>query len=245
MGGLVMLWQPRGLLQPGRQWRRGQGAIVPTNPGVLLHFNGADGSTTFVDSSGNDHIVTPAGDTQIDTAQSKFGGASIMVNSAHFDLDGDSDFSFGTGDFTIDLWARLTDPNDRFFWELRGVTDDGLPMLLVRTGTNAISLYNNWEVSSDKIIGSTALSANTWYHIAVTRASGVWRLFLNGTQEGSTYTAGTLQNMTIPANRPRFGAAFNVGAFAGWMDEVRIIKGVAAWTANFTPPSSEYTNLTP
>ncbi len=80
---------------------------------LLLHCDGADASTTFIDATGR-HQVTVAGNAQVDTAQSKFGGASALFDnnsSSSLTLDGSTDFVFGTGDYTIDFRVRFDSSN--------------------------------------------------------------------------------------------------------------------------------------
>ena len=74
---------------------------------LLLHMGGTDGSTTFTDEKG--HTVTANGDAQIDTAQSKFGGASALFDGSgdYLSVADSADFEFGSSDFTIDGWVRL------------------------------------------------------------------------------------------------------------------------------------------
>lgn len=207
---------------------------------LMLHCDGADASTNFSDSTGR-HFVVPRNSAQIDTAQSKFGGASLLTTSATSDAvqiaDGISDFDFGTGDFTIDLWIRLnaggtyqnifdmhpTEGGPNIYQELFVFTEN---TLVYRSNGAA------------RITGTTALSTGVWYHVAVARSSGNTKMFLGGVQEGSTYAdtndyeAGLL---TIGATASNLHQNVN-----GWIDEFRVLKGVAAWTANFTPPTAPY-----
>jgi hypothetical protein len=87
-----------------------------------------------------------------------------------------------------------------------------------------------------QITGST-LSINTWYFIAVTRSSTSTKLFVNGTQSGSTYTDST--NYTSSSN-PLVGALFDGYSLNGYIDDFRITKGYARYTSNFTPPTSAF-----
>ena len=85
--------------------------------------------------------------------------------------------------------------------------------------------------------GVTAVSAGTWYHFAWTRQSGTQRLFLNGVLEGSTATAFTFSDTTpmwVGANPA------NNGWFNGQIEDVRVTRGIARYTNNFTIPLAAF-----
>jgi len=77
---------------------------------LLINGNGTDGSATIKDVSASAHAITRVGDVKVSAAQSQFGGSSLIFDGAgdYLALDGSSDFAFGTGDFTIELWAYHT-----------------------------------------------------------------------------------------------------------------------------------------
>ena len=85
------------------------GGVPDVNTLLLLHCNGADTSTTFIDSSRSHKTVTPNGNSQIDTAQSKFGGASSLFDGTgdYLSVPDSEDWNFGTGSFTFDFWVRF------------------------------------------------------------------------------------------------------------------------------------------
>jgi len=212
----------------------------PPTPVLLMHFNGEDGSNTFIDATSK-HNITVYNHTQIDTAQSQFGGASALFDGTddYLALDGSSDFAFGTGDFTIDFWFRfnIDDANYMNFYTGSGAGGiDTFPIIHKNT-TKKLGFYSN---SAERITGTTTLTpAGGWYHVAVTRSSGQTRMFLNGVQEGSTYADSV--NYTIDANAPQIGRWSGATSYLnGWMDELRVIKGYAVWTKNFTPPTKAY-----
>lgn len=204
---------------------------------ALLHMNGTDASTTFTDESGK--AWTAAGNAQIDTAQSKFGGASGL-----FDGTGDwistpdhDDFNYGSGDFTIDFWVRFNslasisgiygqfnDTNNqvRLFWS----TTNNLQFDAFVGGSVVFQMIRSWTPST-----------GTWYHVAVVRKGNNWYMFVDGSQIGTTY----VDSDAFPdiAGTVFLGAA-DTFVLNGWLDEVRVSKGVARWIANFTPPTREY-----
>ena len=218
-----------------------------SNDVLLLHCNGADGSTSFVDSSPRNHVVPAYGNAQIDTAESRFGGASGL-----FDGDGDylvipdsDDWYFDTRDFTIDFWVR--------FDQLSNATLAGQypPIGVVNFGWAVSYIHDSpgldFTHSPD---GSANLwthyyfpwmpSASIWYHVAVTRSGNDVRAFVNGSQIGLTVT---MLNVPFNSSLPLTVGARDGGwmdRLDGWLDELRISKGIARWTSSFEPPNHEY-----
>ena len=218
---------------------------------LLLHMNGSNGSTTFTDSSSNAHTVTANGNAQISTAQSKFGGAS-----AYFDGDGDhinagssASFAFGIGPFTVECFVRFAALPG--FNMISGIVGTAPSLFFAGNdtwwlGINNISGENNLYLGRH---GDTAINArtpwtpalNTWYHIAATRdASNVVRLFIDGVSQTVTST-----NNWHLADLSRTGTLF-AGVIAtpyyfnGYIDELRITKGVARYTASFTARTAPF-----
>jgi len=211
----------------------------------LLHFDGSDASTTFTDESGK--TWTAYGNAQIDTAQSKFGGASgLFDGTGDYITSPDSADLYFDGDFTIDFWVRFNslpssgaymsfyaqrvDGNNQLFFGINNTSGTYKGRFYNQTGgTLTIDLFEN-------LSGTT--STNTWYHIAIIRSGNDFKLFKDGVQCGST--------LTDSSPVTDFGASVYVGVFGssfylnGWVDEFRISKGVARWTANFTPPTAAY-----
>jgi hypothetical protein len=218
---------------------RSKGGVVPpdANTKLLLHCDGADASTTFTDSSLSPHTVVAVANAQVDTAQSKFGGASYLGDGTgdYLRLDGSADFAFGTGDFTVDFWFRFNSVAMAFFLDFRPAgTEGAYPCLYYSSG---LKLY----VAGADCISGTTLSTSTWYHIALERYSGTSRLFLNGTQTGANYTDGN--SYLNPASRPIIGAGGETlggNSVNGWIDEFRISNVARYLGASFTPPAAPY-----
>lgn len=200
----------------------------------LLHFDGADGSTTFTDESGK--IWTAHGSAQIDTAQSKFGGGALLLDgsNAYISTAAHADFGFGTGDFTVEAWVRYSSiPSTDFcIFDLRtGSGHNGL--FYIYPGSGRLTYYNGTTYGN---VGA-APSTGAWAHVAFTRAGGTLRGFLGGALQWSVLMAGD-----FGATRPcRIGNNFAGSSGAvGHIDEARITKGVARYTENFTPPSAPF-----
>ena len=174
--------------------------------------------------------------------------ASFNGSSQYFDIASTSAFGFGTADFTIECWWRPTvdqrsDVLD--FWSTglgAGITarfDIGRI-----TGSN-LQLYTDSPVggggSSAKITGPTLASLlDAWHHIAITRQSGSIKLWVDGTQAGSTYSAWAL-NMGSSMQLRIMGDHNASGNGSGNLSNVRVVTGVAVYTGTFTPPTSALT----
>ena len=223
----------------------GSGVVIDVYTKLLLHCDGSDASTTFADASTFAHTVTASGNAQIDTAQSKFGGGSLLLDgsSDHLSLDSSSDFAFGTGDWTIDFWLRK---NSNPASGRVGVIYDPRP-----TGVNGAypEIYVDdtgrlyyYAQTNNRITGNILANA-VWYHIAVARSGTTTKMFQDGVQVGSDYSDSN--NYLVGAgSRPRIGNIAILDepswGFNGWLDEIRVSKGIARWTTTFTPPTAAY-----
>ena len=204
------------------------------NVSALLHFDGADGSTTFTDQKAL--TWTGVGNAQIDTAQTKFGTGALLLDGAG-DYIGTPDtgvFGFGTGDFTVEMWVRrgAADGNDCQLVDFRaGGGQNGL--FYLTPGSRLLAFYNGAVYGN----AGAAPAQDTWAHIAFTRSSGTLRGFLNGTQQWSAS-----MSANFGSSRPaRIGANFVASTgYAGSVDDVRITKGVARYTSNFAPPTAAF-----
>ena len=211
---------------------------------LLLHGDEPDASTTFRDVSRFRNIVVPIGGAQIDTAQSKFGGSSFLFDGAADALvvAGTQNFVFGTADFTIDFWVRFVSfTNTPILYDARPAGGNGLYPMIYSTNAGVLKYFVN---SADRITSGGTLATGTWYHIALARSGTSTKLFVDGSQVGSTYSdSNDYLNGTSGAARPFFGLNANNSAsnsLNGWLDEIRVSKGIARWTTTFTPPTAPY-----
>jgi hypothetical protein len=209
---------------------------------LLLHFEGADASTTFTDSSNFGNDMTAIGAPQIDTAQFKFGtsaglftGASGSGRLERFVDPADPDFAFGEDDFTIDFWVRFNSVAlQQGLIDFR-FTNDASPRPVIYLIGGKISYYVN---GAGRITSATSMATATWYHVAVARSGSTTTLYINGVSEGSWVDTTIYTN---GAFAPAIGnLADSSDGFDGWMDEFRISKGIARWTSNFAPPTAAY-----
>ena len=153
--------------------------------------------------------------------------------------DSNDDFTFGTGDFTIEFWVLQSVRNSTasLYGGRRDADNEVAPVIYLNNG---VVYY--YTAGSNRITGSSTLVVNSWNHVAVSRASGSTKLFVNGVQEGSTYSDSN--SYIAKLNRPTIGAEGRIFAnnpLNGYLSNVRVVKGTALYTGTFTPPQSELT----
>jgi hypothetical protein len=189
-------------------------------------------------------IVTPVGATQIDTAQSKFGGASGLFDGTadYLTLADSTDWNLGTSDFTIDLWARFSALSNAHFW-MQGAGTTYIRFWYDNVGHTIGfgELDGAWQVLFQ---GSWSPSINTWYHLEVVRSgTTTWKMFINGTAITFSLVSGSASRSIATKSQPAYiGADVDGGeALNGWIDEFRFSNGIARHTSDFTPPTEEYT----
>jgi hypothetical protein len=210
-------------------------APLPTPAGTQLHCKFTNAG--IIDASGKNDLVT-VGNAQIDTAVSKFGGGSI-----EFDGTGDwltapsGPLTSLEGDFTVEGWVYLS--STAAAWPVFTVGDS--------SGASGIELYRatsngKWRVyqsNTARIDSSTSTSTGSWVHLAVVRSSGSVKLYVDGVNEGSAWS--TTQSFS---GAVYVGAEFNGGSVTvsanGYIDDLRITKGIARYTTNFTPPAAAF-----
>ncbi len=200
------------------------------------HCNGTNGSTTITDSSSTSHSPTAGTSVTISTSQSKFGSASCRFGAAtsYVSIPNNAVFNFGTGNFTIEMWIRIDANGDH-------------QVLMSDAGeADWIIFYYNksqWVVRLEGgagiIFSGGQMSADTWYHVALVRSGTDMKLFLNGTQVGSTGTSSANLQTSSAVIIGRSPTNPYVGTQTSYIDEVRL-SNVARWTSNFTAPSAEY-----
>ena len=188
-----------------------------------------------------------AGDGSTWVAYLFAGGESAAATAKSVEMDGtgdyfttstSSDYTFGTGDFTVEHWINLTGSASNYPTVVDARTDGSYTNMFV-TYMHTDSTYR-FNKGSDKI-ASTPLARNTWNHIAVCRSSGVTTLYLNGTSQGTWADTTDYTNTSIV-----FGAnAVNAGhTWEGKLSNLRIVKGTAVYTSSFKPPTVPLTNIT-
>ena len=190
---------------------------------------------------------------------SGLGGANAINGSVFFGRNGvpatasgnwltvesDSDFKFGTGDFTIEAWiyyTGVTSGSNSGFFQISN-TPGGINNA---TSAAAGGLAGNFEGGAIKGIGNgnwfngtTSVSPNSWIHVAMVRHSGTLQWFVNGAADTSASDSNnySLTHLSI-------GGYYTTSyLWSGYISDFRIVKGTAVYSAAFTPPSTRLTAI--
>ena len=202
------------------------------NTSLLTNMTGAG----IYDASMMNNMES-VGDAKLSTAVSKFGGTSMYFDGTgdYLDLPLSQNFS-QTGSWTIEMWIYPTASNNCYLYSQ--VTSNFLQFNLA---ANMI-LYIDRSGVGNIITAGAAISLSTWTHIALVSEGTTVKLYINGTQSGSTASYSTTG---ASATTTRIGAYQNSGGsgtllYTGYIDDFRITKGYARYTSNFTPPTSAF-----
>lgn len=184
------------------------------------------------------NVLETVGNAQISTSVSKFGGGSMAFDGTGDYLVTPSSPSniLGSGDFTVEFWMYPSNTSSAYralvASENYNATTGG--WTIYQNGTS-IEIWLSPGTPSSLITATSAITASTWQHVALSRSSGTVRLFVNGTSVGSASNSAewTGQRIFIGDNNVTGTDYF----YNGYIDELRITQGVARYTANFTVPS--------
>jgi hypothetical protein len=221
---------------------------VPVDPqygsvSLLLHGNGTNGSTTITDNSPSPKTVTAVGNAQISTAQSKFGGSSIAFDGTgdYLSIGNDTALALGST-WTIEFFVYLNTfgagASRNGFISTGTLNTTGHVQIYSESGPTLIARCGGTG-SNDATSGSSPFSAATWTHLAFVCNNLATTIYVNGSANGT----GTLASAsTVPITRIG-NAVFADYDLDGYIDDLRITKGVARYTANFTPPAAPFPDI--
>src|SRR5260221_595789 len=215
------------------------------NVSLLLHCDGTNGSTNFVDSSANKNVMAVAGNAAISTATPKFGTGAYLAGSGFNNgistaaaVGGVLDL--GTGNFTIECFfnSLSANTNSQPILAMGTHGTDGFELLVVNPSA-VITAHVYISGVDFPITHQTGVTKDVWHHLALVRNGNQFQLYLDGV--GATVPSSSVASIGVPTS------AFYVGYKPGFgssscdnIDEVRVTKGVARYTANFTPPTAAF-----
>jgi hypothetical protein len=206
---------------------------------TVLALN-ADTNTFITDASTNNFAITPNGDTRpsafspYNTSWSNFFDGSgdflsVVNNSA---------FQFGTGDFTVEFWLYAKSSSTTHGLVAASLTGSGYWASLIFSG---LIYWQNQNGANNLFSVSYSGYYDKWTHVAFVRNSGTTKLYLNGIEQASdsdsTNYNGSSGNYDIGRDQD------NTAILTGYISNLRIVKGTAVYTSNFTPPTSPLTAI--
>ncbi|MDD2871896.1 MAG: prepilin-type N-terminal cleavage/methylation domain-containing protein [Candidatus Gracilibacteria bacterium] len=206
---------------------------------LLMHFDGENGSTTFTDEKL--HSFTNGG-TIISGTEKKFGSGSAFFNYVNGLYLNSNDFKMGTGSFTIEFWFKKTSSNPHGSFMV-GIYNPIGSSSAINLGDNPTGKQSFCHGAGCDIIGADDITMGIWHHFALTRSEGNIYLFLDGQLTGTVFKSIDYNNSTL-----MIGSSYPVDyywdyyKFTGYIDELRITKGVARYTTGFTVPSEAFPN---
>jgi len=218
------------------------------NTTTLLNFTGAG----IIDSTGRNNLET-VGNSAVQTKTIQYGTGSMYFDGSDYLIDNlytNQNYAFGSGNWTIEGWfynQNVSGSSGNVYlisiWGIVGQADTTYSQFVFRAINNNLDivLQPTGGAGLTLITGTgNGLTANTWQHLAAVRNGNNVSLYINGTSVASTPYTATLNN---PASRLVLGAQLSGGAgtyyYTGYMDDIRITKGIARYTTNFN------TNLPP
>ena len=222
---------------------------------LLLNTSSTNGAqnNTFLDSSTNNFTITRNGNTTQGTFTpfSQTGWSNYFNGSSDYlTTNSSTALNLSTNDFTVECFVNVTTASNQ----------------IVIAGVNAAAGTGSWQLqlnyssaqvrffckygggnALDATFGTGNIPANAWNHIAVTRSGANLRVFLNGTQIGTTNT--TLGTSSIDAAGANYKIGQTVDAYPGWylsgyLSNIRVVIGTALYTSNFTPNTTPLTAVT-
>jgi hypothetical protein len=214
---------------------------------LMLHFDGVDGSTTFTDSSLSAQVSSPTGAASLSIAQTKFGPTALgLPGASTVNVAQTADLRFLSADFTIEGWFYFTSVGGstnvltmRNFNSLNGgfalqINNGGWQFQFTETTQNQSSL-------TSFVFGSVAPPQNQWLHAALVKSGLVFRLFVGGQQVGNSYIASAQPREEATGAPLTIGGPLENNAFmTGFVDDLRITKGIARYTGPFNIPAEAF-----
>jgi len=211
---------------------------------VVLHLpmTGANNSTTFTDVSPSPKTITRYGDTKISTAQSRWGQGSGLFDGTgdYLATSSSSELDISSGNFTIEAYVRVADLTaQRGIYFLGDPASNANRIQFSVAADGSLQLYceDGSATTGDLITSSAgAMSVNTWYHVAAAQSSTTIKLYVGGVEAGSGTRTKTVASRTVGYPGTARGGGV-LRSMNGYLQDLRITKGVARYTANFAVPA--------
>jgi hypothetical protein len=228
----------------GQGWNGGSGVNSSNYPRGGGGGAGGIGTSGTGAVSGNGgqgvNVMLPVNNSNTSFSNRFNGSNTYLVTPSSANL------GLGSGDFTIECWVYLNNQGGHGSTNNDSIVDfrpsiPGGAYGTLYSSNNGSNI--NWYANTANQITGSAISNNTWYHLAICRVSGSTRLFINGTQSGSTYTDST-NYLTSPVAIGQFNDGGGGGFLNGYVSNLRIIKGTGLYSSTFTVPTAPLTAVT-
>jgi hypothetical protein len=212
--------------------------VDPLWSNVVLASHGA----SLIDLT-TSKAFTAYGNAGVSTTQSKFGGSAFYYDGTgdYMSVANSSEFDFAAGEFTIEFFIRVSaHASDAAVFSKGASGSFSYFSLGFVGGGNSLSLWMH-DVNSGaySITGSVNVNDSNWHHVALCRSGNSIRMFVDGTQDGSTVTSSATITSTGDLWFGTSNYSVSTRTITGYIDEIRITKGFGRYTSNFTPPSEE------
>jgi hypothetical protein len=212
-------------------------AIPTTNTQLLCNFTNAG----ILDYTGKNNLET-VGNAQISTSVKKYGTGAM-----YFDGTGDwllmpstQDLSFGTGNFTIEMWIYPTSLDTTTRALVSNRTDAGADTVFACAFNTTNGLYLHTQNTAILNSGDPP-TINAWQHVAFVRNNGTLKIYLDGVEVGSASFSQNLSGtQQVYIGKDGAKTTSPASPYIGYIDDLRITKGIARYTSNFTPPTSAH-----
>lgn len=218
------------------------------NVTLLLHGDGSDQSTVFPDASGSHKALIAGGGAKTSVAQSKFGGSAMAFDGSrdYLTLPFTPDLNIGANNFTIEMWIYkvANTSNGSILLGVEGDSKSGIKIGIDPSGNLLTSAWTAPAWDAWYPGASSAIANGVWKHIALVRSGGTVTRYVDGigtvlaTNLAAIPLVDAYTNQVVGGQ----GSALDRG-FNGYIDEVRITKGLARYTANFTPPTQAFADM--
>ena len=202
-----------------------------TNTSLLLNYT--NGGITDAAAK---NVLETVGGAAISTAQSKFGGSSMYFDGTgdYLTIPNNVLFALGTGDFTIECWVYSIAGSNNGVWQLASSAFPGSAGLAVAANGGAWTVYYG---STSQGHGFGSIGTGTWQHVALVRQSGSLYIYSNGVK----YTVAASDTTNYTYTTLVIGGYYSTSfLWNGYINDLRITRGYARYTANFTPPTSAF-----
>jgi hypothetical protein len=217
---------------------------------LLCHFDSINPTGRFIDNSRNNFVITSSGDAKLSTSQYKFGGASAYFDGTndYLLIPDNNAFELGSSDFTLESFVYfVTLPSSNGYYSTiisKWASSNNSYFIYLYNAAGTYQLYLTYSTNGTS---NTNLGVNwtpnvgQWYHIAVTRSSGTVKLWVNGVSDGTITDADDYS----ASGKLAIGISHSSEYFNGYIDDLRITKGYARYTANFSVPTAAFPDIGP